>query len=192
MEKERVLENLCVEVEEQLQQVLEQKVQQGNVEYLYKLIDIYKDIKNIMYWKEKLDMKRYNDYGEYNRGNYGEYGRGNYGEYGRGGYGEYGRGNYGEYNEGYGNYGRRGNYGRYNARGYDAKYRGDEHLDNMYGAYHEYAEGRDSYGADEATLKSLDKMLQSAKKFMEMLKQEAKSQEEVEMIKETAQEISEL
>ena len=181
MEKERVLDNLCVEVEEQLQQVLEQKVQQGNVEYLYKLIDIYKDIKNIMYWKEKLDMRRYSDYNDYGRGNYGEYGRGNYGEYNE----SYGR-------DSYGNYGRRGNYGRYSARGYDTKYRGDEHLDNMYGAYHEYAEGRDSYGADEATLKSLDKMLQSAKKFMEMLKQEAKSQEEVEMIKETAQEISDL
>ena len=185
MEKERVLENICVEVEEQLEQILEQGVQQGNVEYLYKLIDIYKDIKNIMYWKEKLDMRRYSNYGEYNEG----YNRGNYGEYGRGGYGEYNEG-YGR--DSYGNYGRRGNYGRYNARGYDAKYRGDEHLDNMYGAYHEYAEGRDNYGADEATLKSLDKMLQSTKKFMEMLKQEAQSQEEVEMIKETAQEISEL
>ena len=178
MEKERVLDNLCVEVEGQLEQILEQKVQQGNVEYLYKLIDIYKDIKNIMYWKEKLDMRRYSNYGEYN-----DYGRGNYGD---------NYGNYGEYGEG--SYGRRSrdSRGRYSARGYDTKYRGDEHLDNMYGAYHEYAEGRDNYGADEATLKSLDKMLQSTKKFMEMLKQEAKSQEEVEMIKETAQEISEI
>ena len=65
-------------------------------------------------------------------------------------------------------------------------------MDNMYQGYREYSEGRDNYGADQATLQSLDKMLQSTKDFMKMLKKEAKSQEEIEMIKETAREISEM
>lgn len=74
----------------------------------------------------------------------------------------------------------------------NSRYRGEDHIDDMYSNYQNYSEGRDNYGADQETLKSLEKMLQSTKDFMRMLTREAKSEEEVEMIRETAREISEM
>lgn len=169
-------------VEEQIKSINEVGIEPSNIQYLSELVDIHKDLANEKYWKEKIDMYR-------NSGNYGNYGE----------YGNYNEGSYNEYNEG--SYGRRGVPGSgrgryressYGRRGVDAKYRGEEMMDNMYQGYREYSEGRDNYGADQATLQSLDKMLQSTKDFMKMLKKEAKSQEEIEMIKETAREISEM
>lgn len=109
----------------------------------------------------------------------------NYGNYnGRGpGYDNYG--NYGESNYGRGNYGE--NYG---TRGRDMRYRGHEHLDRMYDNYGRYEEGRQRYGANEDTKKSLEYMLRSMEDFARMLKEEATSQEEVMMIKQTAQRIA--
>lgn len=107
-------------------------------------------------------------------------------EYGRRGYGEYGRGGmYGEYN-GYGNY---GNYGR---RGYDARYRGHDYIERMGENYGRYEEGRRNYGANADTMKSLEYMLESATDFFRMLKEEAKSQDEVNMIRQYAQKISQM
>ncbi len=111
-------------------------------------------------------------------------------------------GNYGNYN-GYGrsgNYGRdeygRGSYGRdeYGARERDSRgrYRGHEHLDRMYDDYGRYMEGRERYGANEDTKKSLEYMLKSMEDFACMLKEEASSQEEVQMIRETAQRIAQM
>ena len=105
---------------------------------------------------------------------YGNYGRNEYGNYG-----EYNRG-YGEYNEGY------------NARGRDSKYRGYGHLDRMYNEYGNYSYGRERYGANEDTKKSLEYMLRSMEDFARMLKEEAQSQEEVMMIKQTAQRIAQM
>lgn len=101
-------------------------------------------------------------------------------------------GNYGNYNErgpGYDNYGTYGesNYGR---RGRDMRYRGHEHLDRMYDNYGRYEEGRQRYGANEDSKKSLEYMLRSMEDFARMLKEEATSQEEVMMIKQTAQRIA--
>lgn len=116
--------------------------------------------------------ENYNDsYGRRRRDSRGRYMEGGYSE---GGYSE-------------GGYGRRGVAG--SGRG---RYRGEEMMDEMYMNYGEYSEGRDNYGADKETLKSLEKMLHSVKKFMKHLKNEAQSQEEVELIKETAEEISEM
>lgn len=68
-----------------IQKILDEGLNTNNLEHLYKLVDIYKDAKEV----ESM--------------NYGNYGRrAGYDAYGN--YGEYGRGNYGEY----GNYGRRG------------------------------------------------------------------------------------
>jgi hypothetical protein len=68
-----------------IEKILDEGLNTNNLEHLYKLVDIYKDAKEV----ESMN------YGNY--GNYGEYGR-------RPGYDSYGRENYGEY----GNYGRRG------------------------------------------------------------------------------------
>ena len=149
-------------IEEQIKHINEEGIQPTNVKYLSELVDIHKDLANETYWKEKMNM--YRESGSYNEG------------YGR--YRESGR-----YNEG--SYGRRGVKGT--GRG---RYRGEEMMDEIYMNYGEYSEGRDNYGADQATLHSLKSMLDSVKKFMKHLEQEASSREEVEMIKETAKEIS--
>ena len=108
---------------------------------------------------------------------------GNYGNYGgrRAGYDTYGRDNYGEYG--------RDNYGR---RGYDMKYRGHDQLDRMYNDYGRYMENSNRYGANEDTKKSLRYMLESMEDFARMLKEDAKSQEEIDMIRQTAQRIAQM
>lgn len=95
--------------------------------------------------------------------------------------------NYGNFdNYGADNFGRRyrGNYGR---RGYDAKYRGEEMLDDVYQNYGEYMESG-NYGGDNR--KPLKYMLKSVEDFIKHLTEEAQSPEEIEMIKETARKIS--
>jgi len=103
-------------------------------------------------------------------------------------YGNYGRG----YNEGYG----RDQYGarRRDSRG---RYMGHDHLDRMYEDYGRYEEGRQeynrgNYGAKDDTLKSLEYMLESMVDFVEMLKHEAGSQEEMQLIREYTQRIAQM
>ena len=65
-----------------IEKILNEGLNTNNIEHLYKLVDIYKDA------KEVKDMN--NEYGR--RAGYDSYGRGNYGEYGN--YGNYGRRGY--------------------------------------------------------------------------------------------------
>ena len=110
---------------------------------------------------------------------YGNYG-GNYGNY-RG----YNDGSYnGNYNDG--NYGRRGRDSRGRYMGYDDEK--ENLLNDMHEFYHKYSEGRrGGYNGDST--KSLRYMLESAKDFMRKLAQDAGSQEEMEMVRRTVQEI---
>lgn len=103
---------------------------------------------------------------------------------------------YGEYGNYYGRdeYGR-DRYGRdeYGARRRDSRgrYMGHEHLDRMYDDYGRYMESRERYGAgSEDSKKSLKYMLESMEDFARMLKADATSQEEIMMIKQTAQRIA--
>ena len=103
-----------------------------------------------------------------------------YGNYG-GNYGNYGDG---RYRGGYDNYGRRDSRGRY--MGYDDEK--EQLLNDMHEFYHKYSEGRrGGYNGDST--KSLRYMLESAKDFMRKLAQDAGSQEEMEMVRRTVQEI---
>lgn len=164
-------EKLIEKTDEKIKEILDDDITPSNLDNLYKL----SKIKHMA--KEDKNM---------NYGNYGNYGRGRSAGYDS--YGEnYGRGNYGNYN-GYGNYGD----GSYGKRGYDAKYRGYDHIDRMGENYGRYMEGRERYGANEDTKKSLEYMLRSAEDFFRMLKEDAQSQEEVMMIKETAQRIAQM
>lgn len=54
-EKEKPLqENLLEKVESRLTQIINSEgVKRDNVDYLYKLVDIHKDLKNENYWKIK-------------------------------------------------------------------------------------------------------------------------------------------
>lgn len=162
MEEEKQEKSFDMKIKEQVEQeitrISEEVVQPGNVDYLYKLVDIHKDLCNEKYWKEKIDM--------YNEGNFG---RGYSEGYGRRGVKGTGRGRY-------------RNSGRYS----------EDMMEEMYSNYGEYSEGKENYGADMETIKSLEKMLKSVKKFMKHLKNEAQSKEEMDLIQEAAQEISEL
>lgn len=99
------------------------------------------------------------------------------------------------YND-YNDYGRRpgfNSYGEdYGRRGRDMKYRGYGHLDRMYDDYGRYEYGRERYGHNEDTKRSLKYMLESMEDFARMLKEDAQSQEEIEMIRQTAQRIAQM
>ena len=159
-----IKERITKETEQKITEVLDQGLHEGNVDLLYTLVDIHKDIANENYWEEKEDAMRYRNYsegGSYNRGSYNEYGA------------------------------------RGRSRDSRGRYRGHEMMDDMYQAYGEYNEGKEryqrgSYGAKEDTMKSLEYMLESMVDFVEMLKQDANSQEEVELIRHYTKKISEM
>lgn len=123
-----------------------------------------------------------------------------YGNY-RGGYGnDYGREEYGD-----DMYGRRGvpgsgrgrSYGRRGVPGTGRRYSGEDTMNEMYEAYQDYEDGKEesmngNYGAKEDTMKSLDYMLKSVVKFIEMLKNDASSQEEIDLIQKYSRKISEM
>lgn len=76
-------EKLIEKVKEKIQHIIDEDINTNNLEHLYKLIDIYKDAKEV---KDMNYGRRpgYDSYGNY--GEYGNYGRGGYGNYGRRGY----------------------------------------------------------------------------------------------------------
>lgn len=166
--EEKKANKILKEVDEKICQILEDGIQIDNLDALGKLIDIHKDIKNEKYWKKKEEVMEM-DY----RG---------YGNYGRRGVAGSGRGRYNE-----GSYSRRGVPG--SGRG---RYRGEDMMEEMYSAYQDYSEGRDNYGAEPETMKSLEYMLKSVVQFIGMLEEEASSPEEIEMIKHYSRKISEM
>lgn len=170
-----VKEKTKCEVENLINDIIEDELKPGSVDLLGKLVDIHADLANEDYWKKKEEVMEMNY-------------RGEYGNYGRRGVPGSGRGRYSE-----GSYGRRGvkgtGRGRYRA--------GEEMMDEMAEHYGNYSEGKEemnmgNYGAENATLKSLDYMLQSVTEFIEMLQDEASSQEEIHLIKKYTKKISEM
>lgn len=167
-------EKLKTQVEEKINTIVgDEGIQMGNLDMLGKLIDIHKDLANEEYWNKKKEVMemRYRNYDN----EYGNYDREEYGEYGRRGVPGSGRGR------------RR----RYSERGRDTRY-GAKMMDEMYGAYEDYSEGKERYGHHPSTMKSLDYMLKSVVEFIEMLKEDASSQEEIQLIQKYTQEISDM
>ena len=152
------------EVEKLIKQITESGLQVANVELLYKLIDIHKDINNEEYWKKKEENMMYRDYDNYSGGR--------------------SRDSRGRYMD---SYGRRGVPGT--GRG---RYRGYDMIEEMGEHYGNYSEGRDNYGNDRETEKSFDKMLQSLEDFTYLIMQEADSQDKIEKVRKTARKISEM
>lgn len=115
---------------------------------------------------------------------YGTYG---YGEGYNGGRSRDSRGRYTE-----GSYGRRGvpNSGR-------GRYRGDEVIDDMYGAYRNYNEGKEeynrsgNYGAKEDSKRGLEEMMMSITDCVCMIFEEAEPEEQ-EIIRKHIRKMSEL
>ena len=62
----------------------------------------------------------------------------------------------------------------------------------MYGNYQTYRDNRERYGSQDETMRSLEYMLESMVNFVEMLKQDADSQEEVALIREYTRKLSEM
>ena len=175
-EETNVIDKVTEEIDKSIKRIMEQGVQTNNIDFLYKMIDVKKDIAQIE--KEEQEMMY---------GNYGNYGRDSYGEYSESGsYGRRSRDSRGRYMEG-SSYGRRGVKGT--GRG---RYRGEEMMDEMAYHYGNYNEGREQYGADEETMKSFKYMLKSFKDYYKHLKEEASSQQEVKMLEDVAREISEM
>ena len=182
------MDKLKEQVEKGIDSIIEQGIESNNLEALYQLVDIHKDLANEEYWKNKEEVMkmRYRGYNGYSEGGYGEgYSEGGYGaeSYGRRGVPGTGRG---RYNEG-GSYGRRGVKGT--GRG---RYRGEEAMDEMAYHYGNYSESSGQYGAEGQTMKSLEYMLNSVVEFIQMLEEEAGSQEEVKLIKHYTKKISEM
>ena len=75
-------EKLVKQAEKSIKKILEDGLTTANLDYLYKLVDIYKDAKEV-------ESMNYGEYGA-RRPGYDSYGRGSYGNYG-----EYGRDSYG-------------------------------------------------------------------------------------------------
>lgn len=158
------MDKLKEKVEEQLNKLAETGITKENVDTIYKLVDIHKDIENEEYWKKKgemMDMRYRGDeeYGNYMRGDYS-------GGRSRDGMGRYTRGR---------------------------RYRGEDTIDEMHDHYMRYSEskesGRGSYGHESTTMKSLEYMLESVVEFLEMLKRDAGSEEEMELIREYGRKI---
>lgn len=168
MKEKELIHSIKEAIEKPIKLTVESGVSSNNLDYLYKLVDIYKDLENIGYWNVKEDIMRYSNYGNYGRPGYDSYGRYSEGSYGR--------------------------------RGRDAKYRGnrpEDRIDEMYMNYQAYSEGREaygrgSYGAKEDSMMCLETMLESMVDFAKMLKEEASSQEELEVMHKYFKKISEM
>ena len=163
----KVTDKVKEEIDKSIKRIMEQGVQTNNIDFLYKMIDVKKDIAEIEKEEQEMMYGNYSNYGEYREGNYNGGRR---------------RDSRGRFMEG-GSYGRRGMKGRY---------RGEEMMDEMMYHYGNYNEGREQYGADEETMKSFKYMLKSFKDYYKHLKEEASSQQEVQMLEDVAREISEL
>lgn len=160
-------EKLKNETERLMECILEEGISSDNVELLGEIVDIHKDLANEEYWKNKEEVMnmRYSNYGR---------------DYQREGQSErYGRR-------------RRDSRGRYMESGRDSQYRGHDMIDEMSEHYGNYSEGRGRYGAKEDTMMSLEYMLESMVDFVEMLQQDADSQEEVNLIRKYTKKISEM
>lgn len=146
-------ESIKSEVEKILGDISNEGISRDNVDYVYKLVDVHKDLEQEQYWEVK---KMY--YGNYRRDGYDDM-----------------------------SYGRR-------TRDRRGRYKGHDMIDEMSDYYGKYMETRDgrSYGGREDSIKSLDYMMASVYDFVCMLEQDAKSDEEMDIIRKYARKISEL
>ena len=174
-EEKSVIEKVTEEVDKSIKRIMEQGVQTNNIDFLYKMIDVKKDIAEIE--KEEQEMMY---------GNYGNYGRDNDMMY-SGGRRRDSRGRYMES----GSYGRRGVPGT--GRG---RYRGEEAIDEMYMNYGEYNEANQSYnegnyGAEGGMKESAEGIMENIYEIVEELK-DTGSPEVMQVIKKYSKKISEM
>lgn len=140
-EEKKPMEQLKEKVEEHINKFVEQGIQTSNIDFVYKLVDIHKDLANEKYWKMKEEnYMNYRGYGE----DYGR--RGRYGNYGRRGVKGTGRGRY---------------------RGEDAMMEMQENYDEYNEAYDEMNRG--NYGAEGGMVKSVEGIMKNITEIVEEL-----------------------
>ena len=148
-------ESIKSDIEKTLGDISNEGINRDNVDYVFKLVDIHKDLNQEDYWEVKKmyyrDSRRY----DYDRDDM--------------------------------SYGRR-------TRDRRGRYKGHDMIDEMSDYYGKYMETRDgrSYGGREDSIKSLDYMMASVYDFVCMLEEDAKSDEEMDIIRKYARKISEL
>lgn len=162
-------EKVTSRIEKMIGDILKEGISVTNVDLLGKAVDIHKDLANEDYWKVKKEgiKMRYRAYGE---DSYGKYEDNRYGRRSR------------------------DSRGRFTARGYDTRYQGHDMMNEMYQNYENYSEGRNTYGhgEKEENMQNLKKMLVCIVDFMKMLQEDAESQEEYDLVRRYARQISEM
>lgn len=168
--KQELIAKVNCEIEKLIDEVVSDGIGTENLDYLYRLVDIHKDLANEKYWKEKENFMMYRDYGNYED------------SYGR--RGVKGTGPYSRYRD-EGSYGHRGVSGT--GRG---RYRGYDIMDEMSEHYGNYSEGKEMYGADTQTMESFKYMVKSFKDYYKHLKENASSNEEVQILDQAIDEMA--
>ena len=175
MEEEKT--NILEKVECEIETIKNEGINRDNVDYLYKLIDIHKDLKNEKHWKIKEEnMMRYNGY---NAG-YGDYGRM--------------RDSRGRF---MGDYGRRGVPGTGRGRYRESYSEGEDILDDMRDSYSAYSDSmgaynRGNYSAGEDGMKALEDTMDLFVEFTQKMIQQADSPEAQEIIKKSLKKVSKM
>lgn len=161
------MEKLKELVEKELKSMEESGIDSSNIDVIYKLVDIHKDIENEEYWKvkkEAMEMRYNGDYEGYNEG-YGRRRRDSRGRYMAGGRGG----------------SRGGSYGHYMPYPY-------MYMDNMMDGMEGYMEGREqyergNYGGKDQSIESLEKMLDGTFAFVEDILQNPEQKEEHKIVR---------
>ncbi len=159
-----MVEGVLELVEQEITCIRDAGLNKENLDMLFKLVDIHKDIiKEKMMEKEEENM--------YN--------------YGRGEYGRRRRDSRGRYMEG--EYGRRGNFRDKSEEMFERMQEGYNEYNEAMGEYN-----RGNYNAKDEGIESLEYMLESFVQFFEYIQKNAENEEEVELIKKYAKKIKEM
>jgi hypothetical protein len=165
------MEKIKEQIAEQIKCIEAEGVQSANIDYLGKLVDVHKDIAHEEYWKNKEEyFMRYreNEYGEYGESNYERRGVPNSGR---------GRGRGRRYRAG-------GGYGY----GGDDK---EEMMENMRENYQGYNESS-MYGAEGESMGALNGMLEAIYELVSATSEDAKTQQEAQLVKKWARKIGQI
>ena len=175
-EEEKKEEEICYTdkikamVVKELEQFSDVDLTGDELDVLYKLVDIDKDLENIDYWKVKKEVMkmRYENYGDYSEGGYSE------GRYGRRGVPGTGRGRYrGDYSE------------------------GEDMIEDMKESYSAYSESRSAYNrgnynAGEDSMEALEDTMRLFTEFAQKMIKEVDSPEAKQIIRKHLRKISQM
>lgn len=155
-------------IEKELEQFSNTELNESNLNILFKLVDIYKDLENVDYWdvKKEVMKMRYSDYDRYSDGGYGNYGRRGVPGTGRGRYRE----NYSE---------------------------GHEMIDDMRDSYSAYSESRNAYSrgnynAGQDSMKALEDTMEIFTEFAQKMIDEVDGPEAKQIVKKHLRKISQM